>query len=383
MSWVAPWWRTGAVAPSASRRRRAAPRRLDGRRRSDRDASAMNADGRHCVTSHLPPEIPRPAPRGVHARGCRQVFGLVDAARAEPVPPTRRRFPGPPPQCVARLRFHLPLRGSAGLTRTSHRLPFSSGPCARGTDGPQHSRGWRSCQSRCLGRDGRLRRQPLHSAAADEEAALEHLHAIDLRLLGGALLILAGIASSLLARRFGAPLLLVFLLLGLRARRRRPGRHPVFGYALHLLRRLARAGGDPVRRRPAHARGAGARQRVAVGRARDARRGDHRGAHRVRRDVPAAPAAGSRRCCSASIVASTDAAAVFFLLRAGGLHLERRTNATLEVESGSNDPMAVFLTIALTTWIAGEQSARARDARDATCAGRSARAWSPVTSAGG
>jgi cell volume regulation protein A len=44
---------------------------------------------------------------------------------------------------------------------------------------------------------------------------LEHLHAIDLRLLGGALLILAGIASSLLARRFGAPLLLVFLLLGL------------------------------------------------------------------------------------------------------------------------------------------------------------------------
>ena len=43
---------------------------------------------------------------------------------------------------------------------------------------------------------------------------LESLHSIDLRLLGGALLILAGIASSLLARRFGAPLLLVFLLLG-------------------------------------------------------------------------------------------------------------------------------------------------------------------------
>ena len=44
---------------------------------------------------------------------------------------------------------------------------------------------------------------------------MEQLHTIDLRLLGGALLILAGIASSLLARRFGAPLLLVFLLLGL------------------------------------------------------------------------------------------------------------------------------------------------------------------------
>ena len=44
---------------------------------------------------------------------------------------------------------------------------------------------------------------------------LEVLHAIDIRLLGGALLVLAGIASSLLARRFGAPLLLVFLALGL------------------------------------------------------------------------------------------------------------------------------------------------------------------------
>lgn len=54
-----------------------------------------------------------------------------------------------------------------------------------------------------------------------------------------------------------------------------------------------------------------------------------------------------------AIVSSTDAAAVFGVLRARSLNLKHRLGPLLELESGTNDPTAVFLVLAITGALTG------------------------------
>jgi cell volume regulation protein A len=187
---------------------------------------------------------------------------------------------------------------------------------------------------------------------------MDYLHTSNLPLLAGALLVLIGIASSLLARRFGAPLLLVFLILGMLLGVDGPGGIRFHDYqATYLVGSLALAiilfdGG--LRTRISEARDAllPASLLASVG-------------VLVTAGLTGAAAMWLfhfnpiQGLLLGAIVASTDAAAVFFLLRAGGLHLNRRVGATLELESGGNDPVAVFLTVLLTGWLAldGSESA--------------------------
>lgn len=174
-------------------------------------------------------------------------------------------------------------------------------------------------------------------------------------LLGGALLLLS-VFSSVLSTRFGVPLLLVFLLLGMAA-----GEEGIGGIrysdvqSAHLFGSLALAvilfdGGLRTEIQTFRVGLTPALVLATAGVVITA----------VITGLVATWALGlhwMEGLLVGAVIGSTDAAAVFSLLHAHGLELKRRVGATLEIESGSNDPMAVFLTIVLVEALAAGRTA--------------------------
>jgi len=181
------------------------------------------------------------------------------------------------------------------------------------------------------------------------------LDSVSIAILLGAVLVMAGILSSLLALRFGAPLLLVFLLIGMLAGDSGPGRlqfddvrttYLVGSVALALI--LFDGG---LKTRFASIRTVLAPSMMLAT------------AGVLLTALITAPVARfvldlnwTESLLVGAVVASTDAAAVFLLVHTQGLRLRPRVGATLEAESGTNDPFAIFLTLMLVEFISIGQS---------------------------
>lgn len=175
-------------------------------------------------------------------------------------------------------------------------------------------------------------------------------------ILIGAVLVLLSILASTLSARTGAPLLFVFLGIGMLA-----GEHGLgsihFGdyQAAYLIGTMALAvilfdGGMRTRRETFRAGLWPALSLATVGVVL----------------TTAVVGYGASRILGlglmeglllGAIIGSTDAAAVFSLLHAAGMRLKQRVGATLEIESGCNDPMAVFLTLSLISIIGADRTA--------------------------
>ena len=163
-------------------------------------------------------------------------------------------------------------------------------------------------------------------------------------ILIGSALILISIIAGTLSSRFGAPLLLVFLVLGMLAGEDGPGGLKFDDYdTTYLVGSIALAvilfdGG--LRTRWKDFRGVSAPAAVLA---------------TAGVLITAAITGVAARfllgvdwlegLLIGSIVASTDAAAVFLLLSARAMRLRDRLGSILEAEAGLNDPMAVLLTI--------------------------------------
>jgi cell volume regulation protein A len=189
------------------------------------------------------------------------------------------------------------------------------------------------------------------------------LDTVSLGILFGAVLVLAGILSSLVALRFGAPLLLVFLIVGMLAGQQGPGgirfddvrtAYLVGSIALALI---LFDGGLRTRFTTFRSVLAPSLALATLGVMLTAALTAPVARYALGLDWTQSLLVGS-------VVASTDAAAVFFLIHARGLRLRPRVGATLEIESGTNDPFAIFLTLLLVEILLhGQQSWTAIAAR--------------------
>ena len=183
------------------------------------------------------------------------------------------------------------------------------------------------------------------------------LDSVSIAIFLGAILVMAGILSSLLALRFGAPLLLVFLGIGMLAGDSGPGQLSFDDVrTTYLVGSVALAlilfdGGLRTKFQSIRIVLAPSMMLATIGVLLTA--------------LITAPAARyaldlnwTEALLVGAVVASTDAAAVFLLVHTQGLRLRPRVGATLEAESGTNDPFAIFLTLMLVEFISlGDSSA--------------------------
>ena len=169
-------------------------------------------------------------------------------------------------------------------------------------------------------------------------------HSLETILLAGSILLIISVLASRISSRFGVPLLLIFLVIGMLAGSEGPGQIDFENYSLSFaigsicLAFIVFDGGLRTswsRTRPILAVGTSLSffgtliTGLATG-------------------IFAHYALGMSWIAGlllGAIVSSTDAAAVFGILRAKHLKLKGNLKQTLEFEAGSNDPVAVFFTI--------------------------------------
>jgi len=184
---------------------------------------------------------------------------------------------------------------------------------------------------------------------------MSSLDSVSIAIFLGSVLVMAGILSSLLALRFGAPLLLVFLGIGMLAGDAGPGRLSFDDVrTTYLVGSVALAlilfdGGLRTKFQSIRTVLAPSMVLATIGVLVTA--------------VVTAPVAKyalgldwTESLLVGAVVASTDAAAVFLLVHTQGLRLRPRVGATLEAESGTNDPFAIFLTLMLVEFLSLGQS---------------------------